>query len=131
MNTRLIANILELIVGIVLMILSKRGTLDEYWGGMGTALIFISFIMLIRQIRYKSDKDYKAEVDVKTNDERNKYLRVKAWSWAGYLFVIISAVATIVLRIAGYDQYSMMAGASVCLIMVLYWVSYILLSRKY
>ena len=47
MNTRLIANILELIVGIVLMILSKRGTLDEYWGGMGTALIFISFIMLI------------------------------------------------------------------------------------
>ena len=64
MNTRLIANILELIVGLALMIFSKKGMLDDYWGGMGTALILISCIMLFRQIRYKTDKDYQTEVDV-------------------------------------------------------------------
>ena len=70
-------------------------------------------------------------MDVQINDERNKYLRVKAWSWAGYLFVLISAVASIALKIAGFDQYSMIVGAGVCLIITLYWISYMLLSRKY
>lgn len=130
-NKRLISIIMEIVIGIVLAVCGYTGIVDEYWGGMGTALVIVGSLMLVRQIKYKTNTSYKEEVDVQVNDERYKYLRVKAWSWAGYLFVMIAAFASIILKILGYDQYSVFAGCSVGLLIFLYWISYVLLSRKY
>lgn len=130
-NKRLIASIVEIALGAVLLICNLAGLLDEFWSGMGVALIVVGVLFLMRQIRYKTNETYRDSVDVEVNDERNKYLRMKAWSWAGYLFVLIAAVGAIVLKIAGRDELVFMAGGSVCLIVVLYWLAYVVLSRKY
>ena len=122
---------MEIVIGIILAACGYTGIIDEYWGGMGTALILVGAIMLFRQIRYKTDEVYKENVDVQVNDERNKYLRMKAWSWAGYLFVMIAAFATILLKIIGFDQYAFVASGCVCLMVTLYWLSYWILNRKY
>ena len=128
---RLIANVVEVVIGIVLAACGYIGVIDEYWSGMGTALIIVGGIMLVRQIRYRTNMEYKSEVDVQVNDERNQYLRIKAWSWAGYFFVLIAAVGSIIFKILGTDSYSRLAGGCVCLIIVLYWISYLVLKRKY
>ena len=130
-NKRLIANITEIVIGIILVICGAVGILDSYWSGMGSALIIVGGLMMIRQIRYSINDKYKESVDVEIQDERNKFLRVKAWSWAGYFSVLIGAVASIVLRILGQNQLSQFAGLSVCLLMVLYWASYFILKKKY
>ena len=130
-NKRLLANFVEILIGIVLSILSLMGILDSYWSGMGTALVIVGGIMLLRQIRYRTNSEYKDKMDLETSDERNKFLRIKAWSWAGYLFVLIGASGSIVLKILGLDQYVLFASGSVCLIMVLYWVAYLILQKKY
>ena len=130
-NKRLIANLMEVAVGLVLTICGYTGVIDEYWSGMGTALIVVGGLMMIRQVRYSTNAAYKESVDVEIQDERNKFLRIKAWSWAGYFSVLIGAVASIVLIILGQDQLSQFAGFSVCLLMVLYWVSYLILKKKY
>ena len=130
-NKRLVANIVEIAIGVILSALGYARVIDTYWSGMGTALILAGSLMLIRQVRYRTNPAYKEEVDVQIGDERNKYLRAKAWSWAGYLFVLIAAFASIILKILGYDQYALIASSSVCLIVLLYWVSFWILSRKY
>ena len=130
-NKRLIANITEIIIGVILTICGATGLLDSYWSGMGTALIVVGGLMMIRQVRYSTNAEYKESVDVEIQDERNKFLRMKAWSWAGYFSVLIGAVASIVLRILGQNQLSQFAGLSVCLLMVLYWASYFILRKKY
>ena len=130
-HKRLIANLLEVIVGLILVLCSYLGLVDEYWSGMGTALIFVGIIMLLRLLRYRTNSEYKEKVDIEIKDERNSYLRVKAWASAGYLFAIIGAVASIAFKIMGYDAYSILSGGAVCLIMVLYWISYYVLKRKY
>ena len=130
-NKRLIANITEIIIGVILTICGATGLLDSYWSGMGTALIVVGGMMMIRQVRYSTNAEYKESVDVEIQDERNKFLRVKAWSWAGYFAVLIGAVASIVLRILGQNQLSQFAGLSVCVLMVLYWASYFILKKKY
>lgn len=43
----------------------------------------------------------------------------------------IAAVATIVFRVAGQDTLSSAASMAICLFLVLYWVSFLVLSRKY
>lgn len=130
-NKRLIANIIEVVTGVILAALGYAGILDSYWSGMGTSLAIVGGLLLFQQIRYYTDKDYKNNTDVENNDERNKYLRLKAWSWAGYLFVLIAAFGAIILKIFDMDQYVTVASGSVCLIMVLYWLSYLVLRRKY
>lgn len=130
-NKRLIANITEIVVGVILAVCGAVGILDSYWSGMGTALIVVGGLMMIRQVRYSTNAAYKESVDVEIQDERNKFLRIKAWSWAGYFSVLIGAVASIVLKILGQDQLSQFAGFSVCLLMVMYWASYLILKKKY
>ena len=100
-NKRLIANILEIVIGVALSVCRYAGIIDDYWGGMGTALAIIGSIMLMRQIKYKTNASYKEKVDIQVSDERNKYLQMKAWSWTGYLFVMIAAFASIILKIFG------------------------------
>lgn len=128
---RLIANILEIVAGIILTVLGYSGVVDSYWSGMGTALIFVGAIFLFRTFRYKTNMEYKEKVDVEVNDERNKFLRMMAWSWTGYFFVLIAAFGSIIFKVLGYDQYSMMAGGAVCLLITLYWISFLILRRKH
>ena len=129
-NKRFIASIIEIVVGLGLL-LRFFDVIDDFWSGMGAALIVVGVLQLIRHIRYKTNEDYKETVDVAVSDERNKFLSMKAWSWAGYLFVMIAAVAAIVLKICGLDEYVFFASGSVCLIMILYWVSYMIVRKKY
>ena len=70
-------------------------------------------------------------METETKDERNAFLRNKAWAWAGYLFVLFSAVASIVLKIVGHDILSMGASWAVCLIILFYWGAYMILRKKY
>lgn len=128
---RMIASIIEIAIGICLAVCGATGIVDEYWSGMGTALIAVGALQIARNIRYKVDADYRENVNVQAQDERNKYLGMKAWSWAGFYFLMIAAVASVVLKIAGFDEYSIMAGGSVCLIVLLYWLSYLYLRKKY
>lgn len=130
-NKRLISIILEIAIGIVLTVCGYAGVIDAYWSGMGTALVIVGALMLVRQIRYRIDETYKENVDVEVNDERNQYIRIKAWSWAGYFFVMAGAFGSIIFKILHQDSLSMFAGCSVCLIMVLYWISYLILKKKY
>lgn len=130
-HKRLIANIVEIAIGVILSVLGYMGMIDEYWTGMGTALIVVGIIFMIRQIRYQTNAEYKDSVDVEVNDERNRYLRLKAWAWAGYMLVLICAFASIIFKVFGNDQLSMMSGGCVCLLIVLYWGSYLILRKKY
>ena len=130
-NKRLIASVAEIVLGIILSVLGYLGIIDEYWSGLGTAFIFVGIIMLVRLHRYKTNEAYKEMVDIEVKDERNSYLRIKAWASAGYLFVIIGAAASVTFRVLGYDVYSMLSGCAVCLIVVLYWICYLVLKRKY
>lgn len=128
---RLIAGIVEIVLGAALLLGNAFGARDEYWSGMGTALVFVGVLQLLRRIRYRIDTAYREKADTAARDERSRWLGMKAWAWSGYLFVIIAAAASIALKVAGQDALSIAASGSMCLLIILYWVSYLFLSRKY
>lgn len=126
-----LVSILYLLIGAILLGLSFAGKVDEFWNGMGSALLVMGVIQLIRRYRLEKNEAYREKIEIETNDERNQFIRNKAWAWAGYLFVMIMAVACIVLRVVGQDVLSMAASGAVCLVLVLFWGSYYILKRKY
>ena len=130
-KARLISSILEIVIGVVLCVCYFANLIDEFWSGMGVALIVVGALFLLRNIKYQTNEKYREEIDVQNSDERNKFLSLKAWSWSGYLFVIIAAVGTIIFKFVGKEELMMLSSGAVCLIVFLYWISYIILRKKY
>jgi len=128
---RMIASACWIVLGLALMSAHAAGMTDEYWSGMGVTLVVVGILQMIRHIRYETDKTYKAHMDVEAKDERNRFISGKAWAWAGYLYVIIGAAASMLFKLSGDDTMTQMAAGSVCLVMLLYWGSYFVLRRKY
>ena len=128
---RIFVSILWVILGGVLTALSFAGITDAYWSGMGSGLLVVGIVQLLRYHRLNKNEAYREKREIELNDERNRFLRGKAWAWAGYLFILISALASIVLRILHQELLSLAASYAVCLMLILYWVSYKILQRKY
>ena len=130
-DRRMIASISYVVLGAVLLALGIMEVVDEFWSGMGGALIVVGILQMVRFFRYRNNEEYRQKAEIANKDERNHFIRNKAWAWSGYLFVLISAVATIALKIAGQDTLSFAASMALCLLLVLYWISFLILSRKY
>ena len=124
-------SIIYILIGIVLFGLGCFEVVDEFWSGMGSALFVIGAIRMIRQYRFNKNEAYREKIEIEEKDERNHFIRNKAWAWAGYLFVMTMAVATIVLKLLGQETLMMAASGSVCFMLTLFWVSYLILKRKY
>lgn len=131
MKKNTIFGIIWFALGLPLMGLSMAGLVDEFWSGMGSALVVIGAARLLRAHRLKKSDAYREKLETLENDERLHFLRMKAWSWAGYLFIIIGGICVIVLKILGQSLLSMAASYAVCLMMVLYWGAYFVLKKKY
>ncbi|MBQ6718536.1 MAG: hypothetical protein IJN22_06530 [Clostridia bacterium] len=130
-KARLISSILEIVIGFVLCVCHFAHRIDEFWSGMGIALIIVGAIFLLRNIKYHKNEKYREEIDLQNNDERNKFISMKAWSWAGYLFVIIAAVGTMIFKFIGKEDLMMLSSGSICIVVFLYWISYMILHKKY
>ena len=120
-----------LLLGLVLTALSCLETLDGFWSGMGSALVVIGIVRLLRGYRLSKRETYREAREVAETDERFHFIRNKAWAWAGYLFIIICALGAIVLRLLGKQLLSLDARGAVCLMLVLFWVSFFVLKKKY
>jgi len=130
-DRRIIASICYVVLGAVLLALGIMDVVDEFWSGMGGALIAVGVVRVVQFFRYRNNEEYREKAEIAAKDERNHYIRNKAWAWSGYLFMIIAAVATIAFKIAGQETLSFAASMAICLLLVLYWVSFLVLSKKY
>ena len=130
-NRRILAYILFILFGVAVWMLGLRGIVDEFWSGMGTALLLIGILRLIRMYRFQKDETYREQVEIATTDERNQFIRSRAWAWTGYLFILITGSAVLILKLMGQDLLSQAASWAVCLMLLLYWSTYHILKKKY
>ena len=131
-NKKLALSIFWAVVGLALTVLSVTEVLDSsIYSGMGGSLMAVGVLQSIRNVKYRKNADYREKIDVEANDERNRFLRMKSWSWAGYIAILVEAAGVIVAIILGEETVRLILSLSVCLILVAYWVSYLVLSRKY
>ena len=119
------------LLGAALTVCALAGVLDSYWYSFGISLLVVGSLQLWRQRRYRKNQAYREKVDTETQDERNRFLANKAWAWAGYAFVLTAAVGAIVFKLLDREDLMMFCSCSVCLMVLLYWGSYMILKRKY
>ena len=130
-DKRMIFSIIWVILGGVLIALAFAGKVDMFWNGVGSGLLVVGALQLLRQYRFSKNEAYREKIEIEEKDERNQFIRNKTWAWTGYLFVLIAAVLCIIFKIVGQEVLSFAASGAVCLMLVLYWISYFILRKKY
>ena len=131
-NKRLVLSIFWIVLGITLMILSIAEVLDDsVYSGMGGALTAVGALQLMRNLKYRRDPEYREKIDTELSDERNRFLQMKSWSWAGYIAVMVQATASVAAYFMGQRTVQLVLWYSICLLVLAYWVSWMILSRKY
>ena len=128
---RYIFSIAWIIIGVILVGLSFAEMVDSFWSGMGSALLVVGILQILRFHRFNNNAGYREKIEIAENDERNHFLRNKTWAWTGYVFILTSAVLSIIFRIICQDLLSLYASYSVCFMLVIYWIIYAILKRKY
>jgi len=130
-NYRFLLSVFWIVLGAVLCVCNGLGLIEDYWFSMGFAFIVVGILQVIRHIRYRTNEEYREKFDTESKDERNRFIANKAWAWAGYLFVMVAAVSSIVFKLLDREDLMMLASGSVCLMILLYWGSYMVLKKKY
>ena len=131
-NKRLFLSVFWVVLGAVLVILSATGVLDSpRYTGMGAGLMVVGALQIARNLKYRRDPAYREKIDTEVSDERNRFLRMKSWSWAGYIAVIAEGSAAVIAAVRGQETVQMVLSYSVCLLIGAYYISYLVLSRKY
>ena len=64
-------SIIYLLIGVILIGLSFAGMVDEFWNGMGSALLVMGVIQLIRRYRLDKNEAYREKIEIETNDTSN------------------------------------------------------------
>lgn len=130
-NKRLILGIVYITIGLLLSVLSYFLLIDDWWQSFGIAIFIVGVADIFRYRKYVTNAEYREKVDLSNTDERIRFLSMKAWSWAGYMFIIIAALGVIGFQIAGLRILSLACSFCVCLVIILYWLSYVYLNKKY
>ena len=130
-NKRIVTYVVYILIGVTLCGLGFAEVVDEFWSGMGSGLLVVGLLRLVQMYRFRKDEHYREMIEIETADERNCFIRNKAWAWAGYLFILLACSSMIILKIAGQELLSMAASWAVCIMLVLYWGSYVVLRKKY
>lgn len=131
-NKKLALSIFWVVAGVALVALSVTKVLnDSLYAGMGGALAAVGALQVMRNLRYRSDPVYREKIDTEVNDERNQFLSMKSKSWAFVIAVMVECVGVIVAMLLGHQTVQLVLAYSVCLIVGAYWISYMILARKY
>ena len=131
-NKKLALSIFWVVLGAVLMGFSIAEILDSsIYSGMGGAFMAVGVLQFIRNLKYRKNADYREKIDIELSDERSKFLRMKSWSWAGYIVVLFEAVASVIAFLLGQQIIQQVLLLSICLIIGVYWIAYMVLSKKY
>ena len=131
-NRKLALSIFWIVLGAVLLGLSIAGVLnDSVYAGMGAALMVIGAMQVYRNLKYRKDPEYREKIDIELGDERLTNLRLRSWAWTGYATVLAAAVGSLIAMAMGQELVQTVLGYTVCFVLVVYWVSYFILNKKY
>lgn len=119
------------VVGIAAVALSALGHLDEVIGMCGITLAAVSVLGLLKAARYAKDPVYARELDVSNSDERLAYLAGKSAQSAFQISVVGLLVLSLALRLFGHGDTADVLGFVSAAELTVYWVSYLVASRRY
>lgn len=131
LKSRLKITVGYIAIGIILVILNLTKIIEnEYLMTFGITLALIGGLKIIQYKRITKNEETIRSRKIEETDERNIANIHKAKSAAFGWYLIIICILVTVMSVMGEREYSKILALNVCLLVLLYWISYFIYSRK-
>ena len=120
------------VIGLVLILVFFLGETENYFiNSFGFALLFIGITRIIQNRKITKSEDSMRKREIAESDERYRMIAEKAKSWVFSFSLMTAAIVTIVLSVLGYHEQAQPFAWFVCLMVAIYWVFWLIASKKY
>ena len=121
-----------ILIGVGMIILNVTGILtNDIMSSFGLMLFVIGIARMVQYKRITADSESLNARRIAENDERNVMLWTKARSLATSVYLLLLAVMVIVLYIINMQTAAQIVSYCMLAIVVIYWICYFIVSKKY
>lgn len=130
LKLRLYLAIGYIVLGVILIILfNLKGAENSYLSSMGLALIVVGIVRIRNHIIITKNEESIQKQKIAETDERNIAIANKAKSLSFMIYIFMACIAVIVLEILNKTQWVSVISGMVCLLLVIYWVTYLIVRK--
>ena len=120
-----------ILLGVLLCVLLCGLALkNEYISVLGAALITVGALQMVRYFRITRSEESVRSREIKEKDERNVSIAHRAKSMAFSMYILLACAASIVLGIMGRAQIAQVLSGNVCVMLLIYLLSYVIIRNK-
>jgi uncharacterized membrane protein len=132
MKQRLYIAVGYCVLGTTLIIAAVVNKFENYFiSSFGFAMLIMGILRIVQNRKITKSEKAMHKREVAETDERNKMLAERAKSWTFSFSIMVAGIVVIFLSILGYHDQAQPFAWFVCLMVALYWVFYLIASRKY
>lgn len=118
------------VLGVLMMILGFLRT-EEYISSLGLMFLIIGIARVIQYRRITQTEESLRQREIAEKDERNVLLWTKARSLTFTIYSIVLALAVIILQLMEVELIPQILAFCLFTMVLIYWICYFALSRKY
>ena len=132
MKQRLWIAISYIALGLILVTADAVNHFENYFfSSFGLALVIMGILRIIRHRKIMRDDQSLRKQELAESDERIRMIAERARSWVFSLSVTGAGLLVIVLNILGHHDAALPFAWYVCGMVVLYWICYSVIDKKY
>lgn len=131
MHQRRIIALSYMVMGFGLLMADLVKGETGYFFSFGLALILMGILRLFRYRKITRDDQTMRKQELAESDERTRMIAERARSWTFSLSVTGAGIVVIVLSFLGRHEEALPFAWYVCGMVILYWISYFIIRKKY
>lgn len=131
-KTRIAVAVIYILIGITLIIVSNLGIANnEYANPFGTVFLICGLVRIVQYVRLLKNPDAMEKRRISETDERNLLLMTQARSLSFSVYIICAGLAVMACFILNQPQTAQFIAYTICAYVVIYWICYMIVKRKY
>lgn len=131
LKIRLFVAIGYIILGLAMIVVFNMiKTENNFLSSFGFALVVIGIVHIRNYIMITKNEETITKRQIAETDERNISIANRAKSVSFIIYVLLACVSVIVLELFNKTLLATILSATVCVLILIYWISYWIISKK-
>lgn len=132
LKQRLLVAVSYIVLGLVLILADAVNHFNNYYFfSFGLTLVILGVLRIFKYRKITRDDKTIRRQELTETDERIRMISERAKSWAFSFSILIAGIAVIVLSLMGYHDEALPYAWYVCGQVILYWIFWLILRKKY
>lgn len=103
---------------------------NDIWSSFGFAMVVVGVAKIRNYLMITKSEESLKKQEIAETDERNVSIANKARSLTFTIYIIAACIAVIVLHIVNQAQLATVVSGTVCVLLVIYWISYWVIYKR-